>query len=193
MSEDLAATLAARADRTDTVLLGRATYEVFAGEWPYRSGAMADFLNTTPKLVVSTSLDDPSWHNTSLIDGNALITDELARLRCAAGREVLVLGSATLVQSLLRRGMIDELVLLIHPVIKGHGRRLFDELRGRVPMDHVESVTFDKGLVSLSCTMNSRSARSPNQRTPGAGIANGGHDHDYDPRPRDPRAGSSIQ
>jgi dihydrofolate reductase len=164
MSDDLAATVAARSVSTDTVLLGRATYEAFAREWPYRSGAIADFLNTTHKLVVSTSLDGAAWENTSLIDGNALITEELARLRSAPGHEVLVLGSATLVQSLLRRRMIDELVLLVHPVIKGQGRRLFDELKDHVRLQQVECVTFESGLVSLSYAMNSRSTRSPNQQ-----------------------------
>jgi dihydrofolate reductase len=165
-SEAVGATIAARAASTDTVLLGRATYEVFAAEWPDRSGPIADFLNTTPKLVVSTSLEDVSWQHTSLIDGNALITDELARLRGAPGKDVLVLGSATLVQSLLRRRMIDQLILLVRPVIEGRGRRLFDELNDHVAMEPVELVTFDDGMVSLSYAMNSRRTGGPNQQTP---------------------------
>jgi dihydrofolate reductase len=165
MSEDLAATVAARATSTDTILLGRVTYEEFASEWPSRSGAMADFINTTHKVVVSTGLDEVYWQNTALIDGNALIGEELARLRHARGKDILVLGSPTLVQSLLRRAMIDELVLLVHPVIKGRGRRLFDELKDHAPLQQVKCVTFDSGLVSLSYEMNSRPTRSPNQQT----------------------------
>jgi dihydrofolate reductase len=156
MSEDVAAMMVARTTSADTILLGRATYEEFATEWPQRSGPIADFFNTTRKLVVSTSLDEVSWENASLIDGNALIGDELARLRHAAGKDIVVLGSATLVQSLLRRAMIDELVLLLHPVIKGRGRRLFDELSEHAQMQKVECVTFDSGLVSLSYEMSPR-------------------------------------
>ncbi len=166
VSEDIAATVAARAESTDTVLLGRVTYEEFATEWPYRSGPMADFLNTTHKLVVSTSLEDASWQNTSLIDGNAIISEELERLRFSPGRDVLVLGSATLVQSLLRRRMIDELVLLVHPVIKGQGRRLFDELKDHVPLEPAKCVTFGSGTVSMSYAMNSRPVSGPNEETP---------------------------
>jgi dihydrofolate reductase len=166
MSDDLAATVAARSASTDTIWLGRATYEQFASEWPYRSGAMADFMNRTPKLVVSTSLDDACWKNTDLIDASASIGEELARLRRAPGKDILVLGSATLVQSLLRRAMIDELVLLVHPVIKGRGRRLYDELTDHVPMQQVGCVTFDGGVISLSYEMNSRGRSSPNRQTP---------------------------
>ncbi len=165
MSDDLAASVAARSASTDTILLGRATYEQFAGEWPYQSGAMADFMNRTRKLVVSTSLSDACWQNTDLIDANASIGDQLARLQRMPGNDILVLGSATLVQCLLRRAMIDELVLLVHPVIKGHGRRLFDEFTDYVPMQQINCVTFSSGLVSLNYEMNSRSPSSPNQQT----------------------------
>lgn len=169
VTEDIAATVTARAESTDTILLGRVTYEEFASEWPYRSGTMADFLNSTQKLVVSTSLEDASWQNTSLIDGNAIISEELERLRRSPGQDVLVLGSATLVQSLLRRRMIDELVLLVHPVIKGQGRRLFDELKDHVPLKHPECVTFEGGIASMSYAMNSRPEDGPIEKTPHPG------------------------
>jgi hypothetical protein len=122
-------------------------------------------MNRTRKLVVSTSLEDTWWQNTDLIDANASIGEELARLRRAPGKEILVLGSATLVQSLLRRAMIDELLLLVHPVIKGRGRRLFDELTDLVAMRPIRCVTFDSGLVSLAYEMNLRGPSSPNQQT----------------------------
>lgn len=165
MCDDLAASVAARSTSTDTILLGRATYEQFASQWPYRSGAMADFMNRTRKLVVSTSLDDTCWQNTDLVDADASIGEQLASLQRAPGNDILVLGSATLVQCLLRRALIDELVLLVHPVIKGHGRRLFDELTDHVAMRQIDCVTFNSGLVSLSYEMNSRSPSSPNQQT----------------------------
>lgn len=165
MSDDLAASVAARSASTDIILLGRATYEQFASQWPYQSGAMADFMNGTRKLVVSTSLDYACWQDTDLIDADSSIGEQLARLQRAPGNDILVLGSATLVQCLLRRAMIDELVLLVHPLIKGRGRRLFDEFTDHVPMQQIKCVTFSSGLVSLSYEMNSRGPSSPNQQT----------------------------
>jgi dihydrofolate reductase len=165
MSPDLAATVLARGASADTILLGRVTYEKFASEWPYRPGPIADFMNRTEKLVVSTSLDEACWQNTAIIDGNAAIGEQLTRLRGAAGRDILVLGSATLVHSLLRRALIDDLVLLVHPVLRGPGRRLFGDLTADVPSQRVKCVTFDSGLVSLSYEMNSRTANSPNEQT----------------------------
>ncbi len=165
MSEEQAATITARTASFDLILLGRATYEEFASEWPYRSGDLADFINGTRKLVVSTTLEYAGWQNTDLIDGNALIGEELSRLRGAPGRDILVLASATLVQSMLRRAMIDELVLLVEPLIKSRGRRLFDELSTEVPMRQVKCVTLDGGLVSISYGIDSGSARSATQQT----------------------------
>jgi dihydrofolate reductase len=165
MSDDLAATVAARSTFTDTILLGRATYEHFASAWPDRSGAMADFMNRTRKLVVSTTLDDARWENTGLTDANASIGEQLARLQRAPGNDILVLGSATLVQCLLRRGMIDELVLLVQPVIKGRGRRLFDEFADHLPMHQTECVTFNGGIVSLSYAMKSCGPNGPIEQT----------------------------
>ncbi len=165
MSDDLTAAVAAQRASTDTILLGRATYEQFASEWPYRSGAMADFMNRTRKVVVSTSLDDAGWQNTDLIDPEASIGEELRRLQRAPGNEILVLGSATLVQCLLRESMIDELVLLVEPVIKGRGRRLFDEFTNHVPMRHISCVTFSSGAVSLNYEMNMRDPSGPNRQT----------------------------
>jgi dihydrofolate reductase len=166
MSDGLAAAVAARSASSDTILLGRATYEQFASEWPYRSGAMADFMNRTHKLVVSTSLDHACWQNTDLIDANASIGEQLARLQRARGNDILVLASATLVQCLLRRALVDELVLLVHPVIKGSGRQLFDEVTEHVPMQHIECGIFSNGLVSLTYEMNSLGPSGPNRETP---------------------------
>jgi dihydrofolate reductase len=165
MSDELAASVAARRASTDTILLGRVTYEVFAEEWPYRTGEMAAFMNRTRKVVVSTTLDEACWQNTELIDPIASIGEQLTRLQHGPGNDILVLGSATLVQCLLRRGMVDELVLLVQPVIKGRGSRLFDEFTNHVPMHHIECITFDSGVVSVSYEMNLRGPSSPNQQT----------------------------
>ena len=166
MTAEETATIAARSAFSDTILLGRATYQTLAGEWPHRSGAMADFLNRTHKLVVSTSLDHASWENTDVIDPDATVGEALARLQRAPGNEILVLGSATLVQCLLRRKLIDELVLLVQPVVKGAGRRLFDGFASHVPMQQMKCVTFTSGVVSLSYEMNVRDQCGLNHQTP---------------------------
>jgi dihydrofolate reductase len=164
MSDDLAATVAARSASTDTILLGRATYEQFDSEWPYRSGAMADSMNRTRKLVVSTRIDDACWQNTDLIDATASIGEQLTRLRRAPGSDILVLGSATLVQCLLRRAMIDELVLFVHPSSRAAGGDSSTSSRTTCRCSK-SRVTFDRGLVSPSHEMNSRGPSSPNQQT----------------------------
>ncbi len=166
MTAEETATIAARSAFTDTILLGRATYETLAGELPHRSGGMADFMNRTHKLVVSTSLDHAAWENTDVIDPDVTVGEALARLQRAPGNEILVLGSATLVQCLLRREMIDELVLLVQPVVQGAGRRLFDGFASCVPMRQMECVTFTGGVVSLSYEMNVRGPRGLNHQTP---------------------------
>jgi dihydrofolate reductase len=127
---------------------------------------MADYMNDTPKLVVSTSLDAVGWRNSALIDGNGNLVEELTKLKRAPGKDILVTGSATLVQSLLRKGLLDELVLWVHPIVKGRGRRPFDDLRDQVPVKLVDSKTFSSGLVSLSYKPRARAeSRSRDERT----------------------------
>jgi dihydrofolate reductase len=135
----------------DAMLLGRQTYQEFAAYWPHQSSDVepADFMNNTPKLVVSntlTSVDE--WQNSTLISGN--LTDELRTLKEQPGKNIGITGSGTLVRSLLRDGLLDELSLLVHPIVYGSGKRLFDEMGSQVPLKLVESKTFGSGVLSLT-------------------------------------------
>jgi dihydrofolate reductase len=135
----------------DTMLLGRQTYEEFAAYWPNQSSDVppADYMNNTPKVVVSTTLKTPlSWQNSTLIGGN--VNDELNRLKQQPGQNIGITGSATLVRTLLRDGLLDELRLLVHPIVVGSGKRLFDDIGGRVPLKLVESRTFGTGVLALT-------------------------------------------
>jgi dihydrofolate reductase len=104
-------------------LLGRVTYEGFAAAWPSREGEFADKINNGPKYVVSTTLKDPEWHNTTVISGN--VAEEIAKLKEQTGGDILVAGSGTLVGTLLEADLVDELRLMVFPTVLGRGRRLF--------------------------------------------------------------------
>jgi dihydrofolate reductase len=134
----------------DTIVLGRRTYEEWAGSWPHRGSevALADKINGTPKLVASTSLKSVEWRNSTLIDGD--VSETLRRLKSGPGGEIAVIGSGTLVQSLLRDGVLDELRLLVHPIVVGSGKRLFEGDIGRVPLKLVDSRTFKTGVLYLT-------------------------------------------
>ena len=133
----------------DTVLLGRRTYEQFVAYWPHQdpeSDPFAGFLNDTPKLVVSTTLRSLEWRGSTLIGGD--VTQEIADLKRKPGGNVVILGSITLVESLLRAGLLDELEVMLIPILLGSGRRLF-EGPDQVPLKLTRSRTFDNGVLSL--------------------------------------------
>ncbi|MEU5939441.1 dihydrofolate reductase family protein [Micromonospora sp. NPDC047548] len=136
--------------QADTMLLGRATYEIFADSWPHRGSDVpfADQLNTMPKLVASTTLAEVRWQNSTLIRGN--VADELTKRKQQAGKNMAISGSPTLVRSLLRDGVLDELQLLVHPVVLGSGRRLFEDEKAATPLQLADSITFSTGVVSLT-------------------------------------------
>jgi len=118
-------------------LLGRITYEGFAAAWPSREGPFADKLNGDPKVVVSTTLTDPQWNNTTVIDGD--VVERIRRLRNDTDGNVLVAGSGTLVGTLLEADLVDELRLMVFPTILGRGRRLFPEDIDRLKLTLAES------------------------------------------------------
>src|SRR5829696_1734480 len=136
----------------DAMLLGRVTYQEFASYWPGVSSEdqpFADHMNNTPKYVVSTTLEEPlEWNNSTLIKGN--VTQEITKLKQQPGKNIGITGSATLVQSLLQGDLLDELGLLVHPVVVGSGKRLFQEGGGPKGLKLVESKTFSTGVVSLT-------------------------------------------
>ena len=123
--DDIAAFADAAMQAADTLLLGRVTYQGFAAAFASSTGPDAQMMNAYRKYVVSTTLDRADWTNSSLITGNVM--EEVARLKQQPGHDIGMSGSGTLVQSLLRHKLIDELNLLIYPVVLGRGKRLFEE------------------------------------------------------------------
>jgi dihydrofolate reductase len=137
---------------SDAMLLGRVTYQEFASYWPQQPDDTpgAEFMNPTKKYVVSTTLSNvDEWQNSTLIDGNNFV-EEIKRLKASPGKNLNVTGSAKLIQSLLREGLLDELRLLVHPIVVGKGKRLLDGDIGQVPLKLVDSQTFDTGVLYLT-------------------------------------------
>jgi dihydrofolate reductase len=134
----------------DTMLLGRHTYEEFASYWADKGSDVefADVMNNTPKLVASTTLKAVEWQNSTLLGTD--VAGELRRLKQEPGKDISITGSATLVRSLLRDSLIDELRLLVHPIVVGSGKRLFEDQDDRVPLKLVESRAFSTGVLYLT-------------------------------------------
>ena len=133
---------------TEAMLLGRRSYEFLAGRWPSRTGALADRLNGKPKYVVSSTLQDPAWNNTTVLKGEAV--GEVSRLKQRLAGDIVVAASFQLVQPLLEHGVVDELRLMIYPVVLGTGRRLFGETNDKHPMRLVANKTVAGDLVLLT-------------------------------------------
>lgn len=150
-NDEMGAAVGAQMAGSDTMLLGRVTYQEFADFWPNQSGTdndAADYMNNTPKVVVSTTLDSVEWQNSTLIKGN--VAEELTKLKQQPGKNIGITGSPTLVRSLLREDLLDELSLLVHPLVVGGGKRLFVDGTAQKPLKLVESKTFDTGVVYLT-------------------------------------------
>src|SRR5947209_12612476 len=110
---------------TDALLLGRKTYEGFAAAWPSREDEFADKFNNMPKYVVSSTLDKPEWNNSTVLKGD--LAEEVAKLKREQEGDIVVHGSAQLVQALIEHDLVDELRLMVYPVLLGTGKRLFGE------------------------------------------------------------------
>jgi dihydrofolate reductase len=123
----MAEVVAEQIDGADILLLGRATYQIFAGSWPQRGDEvpLATPINAMPKLVVSATLTSVAWQNTTVIAGD--VPEELAKIKEQPGRNVTVSGGPALVRSLLRNCLLDKLPLLVHPLVRGHGRRWLED------------------------------------------------------------------
>jgi dihydrofolate reductase len=132
------------------MLLGRRTYEEFAAYWPNqgRDVPFADQMNNIPKLVVSTTLKTVEWQNSTLITGD--VVEELTKLKQQPGKNINITGSATLVQSLLRDGLLDELGLLVCPLVVGRGVRLFEGMSNQVALELLDATPFSTGVLSLT-------------------------------------------
>jgi dihydrofolate reductase len=133
--------------RSDALLLGRVTYEGFAEAWPSRDGEFADKFNTMPKYVVSSTIEDPAWTNSTVLKGD--VAEEVAKLKEKHDGEIVVHGSAQLVQTLLEQDLVDELRLMVFPVVLGSGKRLFGETSGKKPLRLVDSKVVGDGVAIL--------------------------------------------
>jgi dihydrofolate reductase len=132
---------------TEALLLGRVTYEGFAAAWPSRDGEFADKFNSMPKYVVSSTLDAPEWNNSNVIDGD--VVEEVTKLRRDADGDLVVHGSAQLVQTLLDHGLVDELRLMVFPVVLGSGKRLFGETSDKKNLKLADAKTVGEGVSIL--------------------------------------------
>ena len=133
---------------TEAMLLGRHTYEFLAARWPARTGALADRLNSKPKYVVSSTLRSPAWNNTTVLKGDAV--SEASRLKQQVSGDIILAGSFQLLHALLEHDLVDELRLMIYPVVLGIGRRLFGETSDKRPMHLVGTKTVAGDLVLLT-------------------------------------------
>lgn len=156
-NEEMAEKLLGQMEKSDTLLLGRLTYEAMAGYWsvkpmehnfPRQDQAIADKMNGYTKIVFSKTTRTVSWHNTRFAGGK--MEDEILYLRQQQGKDMLLFGSGRLVSSFIQSDLIDEYQLWIHPVILGRGRPLFKNPHPRMNLRLTDSVLFTSGVVSLS-------------------------------------------
>jgi dihydrofolate reductase len=133
--------------QSEALLLGRVTYEGFAQAWPSREGEFADKFNTMPKYVVSSTLRDPSWSNTTVLDGD--LVEAVSRLKQEQDGDIVVHGSARLAQALVEHDLVDELRLMVFPVVLGSGRRLFGDTSDKKRLQLVDSQTVGDGVAIL--------------------------------------------
>jgi dihydrofolate reductase len=139
-----------KADETleaEAQLLGRVTYEGFAEAWPPRDGEFADKFNNMPKYVVSSTLKNPEWTNSTVLDGD--LAESVAKLKDEVDGDIVVHGSVQLVQGLIEHGLVDELRLMVFPVVLGSGKRLFGETSDKRALRLTDSKTVGDGVSIL--------------------------------------------
>jgi dihydrofolate reductase len=149
MGDAIGAAMAA----SDAMLLGRVTYEEFAAFWPAQSSdddqEITDYMNNTPKFVVSKTLEEPlEWNNATLIKED--VAEEITKLKGQPGKDISITGSPTLVRSLLEEDLLDELRLMVHPIVVGSGKRLFEDGGDQKALELVDSKTFSTGVLYLT-------------------------------------------
>jgi dihydrofolate reductase len=132
----------------DALLLGRRSDEWFATRWPSRTGEWADRLNSMPKFVVSSTLEEAKWSNSTIINGD--VVSEVSRLKQEIAGEILVYASYRLVHTLIEHDLVDELRLVVFPVVLGSGERLFGETSERKPLHLVDVATIGEGLTLMT-------------------------------------------
>jgi dihydrofolate reductase len=133
---------------SEALLLGRVTYEGFAAAWPSREGEFADKFNTMPKYVVSSTLEEPQWNNSTVLTGDA--AEQVAKLKQERDGDIVVHGSAQLVRTLVENDLVDELRLMVFPVVLGSGKRLFAETSDKKALRLVDSKVVGDGVAILT-------------------------------------------
>jgi dihydrofolate reductase len=133
---------------TAALLLGRRSYGFFAATWPSRGGELADRMNSLPKYVVSSTLEDPGWSNSTVLKGD--VVDEVSRLKRELDGEITVLGSPQLARTLIEHDLVDGLRLMVYPVVLGAGARLFGETSDKKPVRLVDARAVGDGIVILT-------------------------------------------
>ncbi|HKE65678.1 MAG TPA: dihydrofolate reductase family protein [Micromonosporaceae bacterium] len=146
--DDWASVETAEALRAEALLLGRRSDEWFASRWQSRSGEWADKLNSMPKFVVSATSTDGMWSNSTILNGDTV--SDVARLKQEIAGEILVYASYQLVHTLIEHDLVDEMRLVIFPVVLGSGRRLFGETSNNKPMRLISAATIGSGLVFVT-------------------------------------------
>jgi dihydrofolate reductase len=150
-NEEMEQTIGEGFASSDAMLMGRVNYEEWAAYWPQQDpeeNPIADTMNGRQKYVVSTTLEEPlEWSNSTLIKEN--VAEEIEKLKKQSGKNIVISGSGTLVRSLLRDGLLDELQLLVHPIVVGHGKRLFEE-GDQIPLKLADSKTLSTGVLALT-------------------------------------------
>jgi dihydrofolate reductase len=135
---------------SDVLLLGRVTYEGFAKAWPTMEGT-GDFgerMNSMPKVVVSTTLQNPEWTNSRVISAN--VVEEMAKLKDEPGQDILLSGSGKLLRTLMEHDLVDEYRLMLHPIVLGGGKKLFEDETQTKTLKLVETKPFASGIVVLT-------------------------------------------
>jgi dihydrofolate reductase len=130
------------------LLIGRRTYEVFADAWPARDGELADRMNAIPKLVVSTTITDPTWANSTVVNGDLI--ESVTALKGEPGGPLLCVGSCTVAQALVEHDLVDVYRLMVFPVVLGTGRRLFTQTPDSRALTLADSTTLPSGVAVLT-------------------------------------------
>jgi dihydrofolate reductase len=149
-NDEMGDAVAAQANAADTMLFGRRTFEEFASFWPDQGSDVpfADVINSTPKVLVTTTIDSVDWGPTTIVKDD--VVGSVKALKEQPGKEISITGSPTLVRTLLREGLLDELRLLVHPIVVGRGKRLFETEDAPIPLKLIDSRTFETGVQTMT-------------------------------------------
>ena len=146
-NDEMGAAVEKGVEASTAFLMGRVLYDEWAAYWPSQKDDFAPFINNVPKYVVSNTLNEATWKNTTVISGD--VAAQIRELKQQADGDIGMSGSATLVRWLLANGLLDELNLLVHPIAVGHGQRLFEDTPTQ-PLQLVKHETFDTGVLNLT-------------------------------------------